>query len=245
MFGLPGHDTTTTLQEPRLKGAGPQGPGPEGPGLQGPGPQGPGLEGPGLAGLVDEPGGAGVVVDPQTGHINPNPHHCLGHLCGQITVPVAKLQPRVQLYIHLNPEDGTADIEGIGTVAIDTVRELLDGKQVKVTPVIDLNHMPAEYQYRPSQRLRDATHLVFPKEAFPFSNRTSRGLDLDHTNAFQKSCRDPQTRLGNFGPFSRRPHRAKTAGYWKCQQPILGKLIWTSPLGFRYLVDKNGTRRLQ
>ena len=169
MFGLPGHDTTPTLQEPGRKGPGPQVPGLQGPGLQAPGLEGMGREG---TGLVDEPGGAGVVVDPQTGDINPNPHHCLGHLCGQITVPVAKLQPRVQVYIHLNPEDGTADIEGIGTVAMETLRGLLDGKQVKVTPVIDLNHMPAEYQYRPSRRLRDATHLVFPKDVVLSSRAT-------------------------------------------------------------------------
>lgn len=183
-------------------------------------------------------------VDPATGRINTDPTRCLGHACGTITVPLAKLQPKVQIYIHINA-DGTADIESISTIAIDTLRELLEGTQVTATPVIDLNHMPAEHHYRPSRRLRDATHLVFPREAFPFSNQSSRGLDLDHTNAFQQACRDPQTRLDNLGPFSRRPHRAKTAGYWKCQKPVIGKLIWTSPLGFRYLVDKDGTRRLQ
>ncbi len=169
-------------------------------------------------------------VNPETGKIVSDPTRCVGHACGTITVPVVKLQPRVQVYIHLNP-DGTADIEGVGTVAVATLRELLDGKRVKATPVIDLNHMPAEHQYRPSQRLREAALLVFPKEAFPFSNRSSRGLDLDHTEAYQWSCRDPQTRLGNFGPFGRRPHRAKTSGFWKCRQPIIGKLIWTSPMG--------------
>ena len=63
--------------------------------------------------------------------------------------------------------------------------------------------------------------------------------------AYQAACKDPQTRIGNLGPFSRRPHRGKTAGFWKCQQPCPGQLIWTSPLGFLYTVDKNGTRRIQ
>ena len=189
--------------------------------------------------------GAGVgVVDPVTGRITTDPRHCLGHACGTITVPVAKLQPRVQVYIHLTP-DATADIEGAGTIATATLREVLDGKQVRATPVIDLNTLPAEHQYRPSTRMREATHLVFPTEAFPFSNRTSRGLDLDHTTAFQKSCGDPQTRIGNLGPLSRRPHRAKTAGLWKCLQPTTGTLQWTSPLGFRYITDKDGTHRLE
>ncbi len=156
---------------------------------------------------------ATAVVDPDTGMVNPDPHHCLGHVCGRITVPIAKLQPRLQIYIHLNLTDGTADIEGVGTMAIATLKEMLDGKQVKATPVIDLNHMPAEHQYRPSSKLREAAQLVFPKEAFPFSNRSSRSCDLDHTEAFQKSSRDAQTRIGNLGPFSRRPHRGKTAGF--------------------------------
>ncbi len=185
------------------------------------------------------------VLDPASRLINSDPHHCLGHMCGTITVPIAKLQPRVQIYIHLNPTEGTADIEGIGTIAIATLKELLDGKQIKATPVIDLNNMPAEHQYRPSSKLREAAQLLFPKEAFPFSNRSSRNCDLDHTEAFQKSSRDPQTRIGNLGPFSRRPHRGKTAGFWKCQQPVIGKLLWTSPLGFRYIVDKDGTHRLE
>ncbi|MDO5737302.1 MAG: hypothetical protein Q4P15_12590 [Propionibacteriaceae bacterium] len=183
-------------------------------------------------------------VDPETGRIDSDPHHCHGHACGRITVPVAKLQPKVQLYIHLHA-DGTAEVDGAGTVAATTLREILDGKQVRVTPVIDLNSMPAEHQYRPSKRMREAAHLLFPREAFPFSNRTSRGLDLDHTTAYQWSYRDPQTGLGNLAPIGRRPHRAKTAGFWKCQQPVMGQLIWTSPLGFRYAVDRDGTHRLE
>ncbi len=192
----------------------------------------------------------GEVINTDTGRIDPDPHHCLGHVCGTITVPVTKLQPRVQIYIHLNTAndddhgiDGSAEIERAGTVAVKALVELLDGKQVKLTPVIDLNTLPAEHQCRPSRRLKEAVLLTFPTEAFPFSNRSSRGLDLDHTVAYQPSNRDPQTRLGNFGPAGRRPHRAKTAGFWKCRQPVIGQLTWTSPLGFRYTVDRHGTHR--
>ncbi|MEO7587959.1 MAG: hypothetical protein ABIS84_08015 [Arachnia sp.] len=187
---------------------------------------------------------SGLPIDPETGRVASDPLHCTGHTCGTITVDPARLQPTVQIYIHLHP-DGTAAIENSATIAVDTLRELLDGRQIRVTPVLDLNSIPAEHQYRPSRRMREAACLVFPKEAFPFSNRISRGLDLDHTTAYQAACRDPQTRIGNLGPFSRRPHRGKTAGFWRCQQPCIGQLIWTSPLGFRYTVDKDGTRRIQ
>lgn len=191
-----------------------------------------------------------AVIDTETGRINTDPHHCFGHACGTITVPIPKLQPKIQIYIHLVPAkdngeelEGYADIEGAGTVAVKTLVELLDGKQVRVTPVINLNTIPAEHQYRPSKRLKEAVHLTFPKEAFPFSNKSSRGLDLDHTLAYQPSSRDPQTRLGNLGPLNRQTHRAKTAGFWTCHQPALGQLTWTSPLGFHYTVNKDGTHR--
>ena len=207
------------------------------------------------AGLADEdtPAGqsspahaTGRVIAPDTGRIDRDPHHCWGHACGSVTVPVAKLQPAVQIYIHLEAvdgPDGAAEIEGVGTVATRSLVELLDGKKVKITPVINLNTTPAEHRYRPSARLKEAIFLTFPKEAFPFSNRSGRGLDLDHTVAYQASSRDPQSRLGNFGPLGRKPHRAKTAGFWKCQQLITGELTWTSPLGFRYTVNKDGSHR--
>ena len=93
--------------------------------------------------------------------------------------------------------------------------------------------------------MREAASLVFPTEAFPYSTRASMGLDLDHTSAYQQSCRDPQTRLGNLAPLGRRTHRAKTAGLWTCHQPLTGELHWTSPLGFQYIVDKDGTHRIE
>ena len=185
------------------------------------------------------------IINTDTGRIDTDPHHCLGHTCGTITVPVVKLQPSVQLYIHLTPDMTAADIEGAGTIAIQTLVELLDGKQVKITPVIDLNTTEDEYQYRPSRSLKEAIQLTWPTEAFPYSNRSSRGCDLDHTSAFQAACKDAQTRLDNLAPLSRRTHRAKTASFWQYHQPTPGQLTWTSPLGFRYTIDKNGTRRIE
>lgn len=195
--------------------------------------------------------GTGDLIDNDSGRINTDPQQCQGHTCGTITIPVTKLEPRVQVYLHLtatedgNALTGAATIEGIGAVALNTLMEILDGKQVKVTPVIDLNTISAEHHYRPSRKLKEAVLLTFPSEAFPFSNRSSRGLDLDHTEAFWPASRDPQTRLGNLGPFGRRPHRAKTAGFWKCSQPLIGHIVWISPLGYRYAVDRDGTHRLE
>ena len=45
-----------------------------------------------------------------------------------------------------------------------------------------------------------------------------------------------QTRPDNLAPLSRKVHRAKTHGGWKLTQPHPGTFLWTSPLGFGYLV---------
>ena len=84
--------------------------------------------------------------------------------------------------------------------------------------------------------------LAFPNEPFPFSQRDSVGLDLDHTVPYQPG-RPGQTRVGNLAPLTRRVHRAKTAGYWVMHQPEPGRIEWRSPLGYRYDVTPFGTER--
>ncbi|MEO7587296.1 MAG: hypothetical protein ABIS84_04635 [Arachnia sp.] len=82
---------------------------------------------------------SGLPVDPETGRVASGPLHCTGHTCGTI--------------------------ENTATIAVDTLRELLDGKQIRVTPVLDLNTIPAEHQNRPSLMLilvrLDVTFLWF------------------------------------------------------------------------------------
>lgn len=53
--------------------------------------------------------------------------------------------------------------------------------------------------------LRDAC------ETFPYSSRTARRLDLDHTQPYISRATG-QTRPDNLGPITRRVHRAKTNG---------------------------------
>lgn len=111
--------------------------------------------------------------------------------------------------------------------------------------MIDLNDLPAEDQYMPSDSLRTAVGLAAPNELFPYSSRATPGLDLDHTVAFKWANGPGQTRLGNLAPLSRRAHRAKTAGLWKVEQPESMLMLYASPLGYRYSVHpRNGTRRV-
>ncbi|GAB3818856.1 hypothetical protein GCM10028820_21900 [Tessaracoccus terricola] len=174
---------------------------------------------------------------------------CLGHLCGTITTPLHKLRPRIGIAVHLHVDalgklEGAARVEKAGHVTVATLAEALKGIDVTVRPVIDLNDVPAEDQYVPSDSLRTAVGLAAPNELFPFSSRAT-GLDLDHTVAFKRANGPGQTRLGNLAPLSRRAHRAKTAGLWKVEQPDSMLMLYESPLGYRYSVHpRKGTRRV-
>ena len=111
---------------------------------------------------------------------------------------------------------------------------------VKVHPVIDLPNLEPADRYVPTPRMRRAVEQVSPHEPFPFSSRSASGLDLDHTVAYRPG-RGGQTALGNLAPLSRTVHRAKTAGFWRVSQPEPGRLVWMSPLGYRYEVTPFGT----
>ncbi|MGV8847589.1 MAG: hypothetical protein ACOH1W_14025, partial [Tessaracoccus sp.] len=134
---------------------------------------------------------------------------------------------------------------------------LLGESNITIQPVIDLNTthggqapreppaiLPAKHQYRPTQRMREAIQLLYPVEAFPYSHTPSRGLDLDHTVAYQPACRDPQTGIGHLAPLSRTVHRAKTVAAWHTTQQAPGEIVWTSPLGFQYLITPEHTHNL-
>ncbi len=186
------------------------------------------------------------LLDPESGRVNRDPHQCIGHACGRVTVAPAKLQPKSKVYVHVNDEDlsrlgGAAFIEKVGWISSLTLKNLLGGKNVTIQPVIDLNTIPSELKYRPSARMREAIQLVFPTEAFPYSHTPSRGLELDHTVAYRKSCSDPQTGVGLMAPLHHKVHHAKTVAAWHAQQRIPGEIVWRSPLGFQYTVTRDRT----
>ena len=181
-----------------------------------------------------------------------DPHECAGHHCGTIQVPVAKLRPTLGIAVHIHADalgqlDPAARIEKAGTITTTLLTELLgegNGYNIRVQPVIDLPNLAPADTYAPSAQMRCGMVLAFPNEPFPFSQRDSAGLDLDHTIPYQPG-RPGQTRVGNLAPLSRRVHRAKTAGYWIMHQPTPGRIEWRSPLGYRYDVTPFGTTRCQ
>lgn len=169
-----------------------------------------------------------------------------GHVCGTIAVPVGKLLPRVVLNVHVNIDANgelspAARVERAEYVTTVTLASLLDGRQVRVQPVIDLNHAPVEDGYAPSAVLRRAVGLAYDHDMFPYATGPVTTCDMDHTEAYRPGHRG-QTRLDNLAPINRRAHRAKTAGIWRLRR--VEALHWTSPLGFEYLVTPERTQLL-
>jgi len=135
------------------------------------------------------------------------------------------------VYVHLTDAtlthaagdgDGVARVEGIGPVLASQVRAWLGHDRVVVKPVIDLNAQAPVDGYEIPDRLREATHLIYPNDTFPWATNKTRGKDIDHTNPYDDTGPPGQTRVGNLAPMTRFHHRIKTHGRWTSVQPYPG-----------------------
>ncbi|MEL4505665.1 DUF222 domain-containing protein [Luteococcus sp. H138] len=124
-----------------------------------------------------------------------------GHVCGTITVDPDQLLPKAQLVVHLSD---TTLATGEGLVRCDKLNPLLAGwlpdvfghHRFTVRPVIDQNHQVPSDSYECPPTMREAVILRNPWEVFPWSTRTSPGLDLDHTIAWQPRMKAPRQARG-------------------------------------------------
>ncbi|WP_179229122.1 DUF222 domain-containing protein [Parenemella sanctibonifatiensis] len=188
------------------------------------------------------------------------------HTCGQVTVDPAKLLPKAQLVVHVTDtslkDGGIARVEGVGPVLTRWLKDLLADSHITVRPVLAPDQAWATEAYEIPEAMREWVTLRNPRSMFPFSNRNSGHLDIDHTQPWNlpplailpdPDTQDgdppdrhppdghppedlPPTRPSNLAPLARREHRAKTYAGWHVVQPSPGILLWTSPLGFQYLV---------
>lgn len=179
-----------------------------------------------------------------------------GHTCGQVTVSTESLLPKTRLYVHLTDAAlrdgaGVCRVEGgIKPVLVGWLKDLLGDAKVHVTPVLDVEGLAPVDAYEVPARMREALEMRNPYGVEPWSNRRSRGLDMDHTIPYQHGDADSpapplQTRVSNLGPLSRRWHRAKTHGGYEVTQLADGVFLWRSPMGQRMLVTPSGTRCLE
>lgn len=172
-----------------------------------------------------------------------------GHTCGSVTVPPEELLPKADLVVHLTDESvgsgqGLARVEGVGPILTGWVKDLVAHTSVVVRPVLDPRMLSASDAYECPPRMREWVTVRNGHEVFPHSSRPSRRLDMDHTRRFIRGAKR-QTRPDNLGPLSRKAHRAKTHGGWRCWQVEPGVFIWESPLGYRYVVSPSGTHSVE
>ncbi|MEL4357846.1 MULTISPECIES: HNH endonuclease signature motif containing protein [unclassified Luteococcus] len=171
-----------------------------------------------------------------------------GHVCGTIAVDPDKLLPRAKLVIHLTDttlveHEGLARSDQLQPVLADWLRDLLSHTRVTVRPVIDLNNQATSDAYECPPLMREAMGLRNPYEAFPWSTRSSDGLDLDHTIPWKPPPAGDggATHPDNLGPLTRLAHRAKTHGHWNPKQIHPGIYLWDSADGFSYLLTGSRT----
>lgn len=173
--------------------------------------------------------------------------------------------PRTKVYLHLSPDMLTAGSddnsrsaptscpngsliarsETLGPITKAMLADLFGTHRISITPVLhDIDAEPAVDAYEIPNRIRETVTLRDGCEVFPYSSRTARGLDLDHTRPFVAGATG-QTAPGNLGPLTRRVHRAKTARRWRLKQPRAGTFWWKTPTGTEYRVSPTGTDDLQ
>jgi hypothetical protein len=158
-----------------------------------------------------------------------------------------RLLPQATVFVHVAEETllrgaGPARIEGVGALPATMLKYLLGHTRVRLTPVIQPYADIAVDSYEIPDPIRRQVLLRDTYEVFPYSSRTPRAADLDHTVPYRPGGKR-QTRASNLGPLSRKPHRAKTHAGWRLEQPAPGIFWWTTPTGQRYRVSPNGTSR--
>ncbi len=143
---------------------------------------------------------------------------------------------------------GVARLEGAGPITVPAASDFLRHCHVTILPVLDLDGPQPVDGYEVPTRIGNAVRILVPYESFPWSTRSSRGAELDHTRRYLPPNRGgppKQTRLDNLGPLTRRRHRLKThSPGWHVTQPAPGVYLWRTPTGYWTRVDATGTHWL-
>lgn len=194
------------------------------------------------------------VTDGATAPIDQLRAEALTSLARPSDGPTGLPRPVATLVVHVAPGSAVARPElvgpgagrgegELGALLVEQVRDLLQHHRVRVLPVIDLNEDPAVDAYEVPTGIR--RHVVCRDgfEVFPFSAKGAVTCEADHTVPWLPHRGRGQTRPGNLGSLSKFAHRAKTHTAWRYDQAGPGRFAITSPLGFVYEVDRQGTHR--
>ncbi|MEU8227946.1 hypothetical protein AB0B82_35350, partial [Kribbella sp. NPDC048915] len=171
---------------------------------------------------------------------------------------------RHTLYVHLTDltlatGTGVLRVEELGPQLATQLAELLGHDHFVVKPVIDLHDQVSVHSYEIPDRIRERVRLRHPVDMFPYSGAEATvRMDQDHITPYDHTRTrdhgaDPepppsdqpgQTSVDNLIPQGRLHHRAKTFGGWHNRRLPTGAVAWTSPHGFRFVVDHTGTHQL-
>jgi hypothetical protein len=165
---------------------------------------------------------------------------------------VARRRREVVLHVHLaqaalhGAGDGimllsTATGHPLGPVTVEQVQDWCGAPEaaVVVKPVLDLAETLTSSGYTPSPRLREQVIERHRTCVFPHCTRPAERLDLDHIRPYAAGGK---TETDNLAPLCRRHHRAKTHGGWIYHRLAATEYLWTSPHGYQWITDPDGTR---
>ncbi|TCC40906.1 DUF222 domain-containing protein [Kribbella speibonae] len=157
---------------------------------------------------------------------------------------------RHTLYVHLTDRtlatgNGVLRVEELGPLLAGQLNELLGHDQIVVKPVIDLQDQVSVHSYEIPDRIRERVRLQHPVDMFPYSGAEATvRMDQDHIAPYERAGPPRQTTTDNLIPLGRLHHRAKTFGGWQSRRLPTGAIAWTSPHGFRFVVDYTGTHQV-
>jgi hypothetical protein len=174
-----------------------------------------------------------------------------------------KVKPRqVVLHLHLSEAalhdsgvDAVARLErGNSLVTVDQVRTWCGHReaQVVVKPVIDLDACLQVDSDVVADRIKEQVALRDRTCVFPWCTRPARSAHPDHPDHHPEDhpCdhdhviprgRNGPTCTCNIAAPCRRHHRLKTHSPWTYLVVDPGTYLWTSPHGYQFLRDPNGT----
>ncbi|PID53251.1 MAG: hypothetical protein CSA58_07930 [Micrococcales bacterium] len=138
----------------------------------------------------------------------------------------------------------TGYLQRTGTaVTTSQIRDWLSrpDARVSVRPVVHTGTELSTDAYTPTEALAEQTRAKHPVCVFPFCTRPATSCDLDHRTPYPAGA----TTSSNLYPLCRRHHVVKTHRAWDYEpDPDSGGLIWYSPTGNLYHVDRYATTHL-
>ncbi len=164
-------------------------------------------------------------------------------------------KPRqVVLYVHL--AEAAVQPGGPGIGRVENTRSMVTAEQIRqwcanpdaqvtIKPVIDLNDHVHVDAYEVPDRMAEAATLIDHSCVFPWCTRPARTTDPDQHDAdcdhIESYDTGGPTCSCNLAPLCRRHHRLKTHSAWSYTPLERGTYLWTSPHGYQYLRNHEGT----